>query len=92
MTDQKGDPRHLETLDRDLERYSDLKQATSTVTLSLGGPGLAVVFVLLADVSAMLFFGQANNSLIVVIAACLGACCWCECVDHGRGHCDRGCL
>ena len=73
MTDQKGDPRHLETLDRDLERYSDLKQATSTVTLSLGGPGLAVVFVLLAGVSAMLFFGQANNSLIVVIAACLGA-------------------
>lgn len=37
------------------------------------GPGIAFVFVALAGLAALLFFGQANNAFIVVIAACLGA-------------------
>lgn len=73
MTEPQGDPRHLETLDRDLERLSGLELATSLTSRPLAGPGIALVFVLLAGIAAMLFFGQANNSLIVVIAACLGA-------------------
>ncbi len=73
MTDQRGDPRHLETLDRDLARYSNLELATSFASRPLVGPGISLVFVLLAGIGAMLFFGQSNNSIIVVIAACLGA-------------------
>lgn len=73
MTDQQGDPRHLETLDRDLARYSNLELATSFASRPLIGLGISLVFVLLAGIAAMLFFGQSNNSLIVIIAACLGA-------------------
>lgn len=73
MTDQKGDPRHLETLDRDLARYSTLETATTYVSRPMVGPGISLIFVLLAGIAAMLFFGQENNALIVVIAACLGA-------------------
>ncbi|PUB17527.1 inorganic phosphate transporter [Yoonia sediminilitoris] len=73
MTEQQGDPRHLETLDRDLARYSNLELATSYVSRPMVGPGISLVFVVLAGIAAMLFFGQTSNSLIVVIAACLGA-------------------
>ena len=73
MTDQQGDPRHLETLDRDLERFSNLELATAYVARPMVGPGIALVFVVLAGVAASLFFGQTDNSLIVIIAACLGA-------------------
>lgn len=73
MTEEQGDPRHLETLDRDLARYSNLELATSYASRPLVGPGIALVFVLLAGIAAMLFFGQSNNAIIVVIAACLGA-------------------
>ncbi|WP_299616725.1 inorganic phosphate transporter [uncultured Tateyamaria sp.] len=37
------------------------------------GPGISLVFVALAGIAALLFFGQANNTFIVVVAACLGA-------------------
>jgi PiT family inorganic phosphate transporter len=73
MTEQQGDPRHLETLDRDLARYSNLELATTYVARPMVGLGIALVFIVLAGLAAMLFFGQTNNSLIVVIAACLGA-------------------
>ena len=73
MTQQQGDPRHLETLDRDLARYSNLELATTYVSRPMVGPGVALVFILLAGLGAMIFFGQASNSFIVVIAACLGA-------------------
>jgi PiT family inorganic phosphate transporter len=73
MADQQGDPRHLETLDRDLARYSNLEMATNYASRPMVGPGISLVFVLLAGIAAMLFFGQTSNSLIVAIAACLGA-------------------
>lgn len=73
MTEQQGDPRHLETLDRDLARYSNLELATTYVARPMIGLGIALVFIVLAGLAAMLFFGQTSNSLIVVIAACLGA-------------------
>ncbi|WP_299732204.1 inorganic phosphate transporter [uncultured Tateyamaria sp.] len=73
MTDQQGDARHLETLDRDLDRFSNLEMATSYVSRPLVGPGISLVFVVLAGLAAALFFGQANNSLIVIVAACFGA-------------------
>ncbi|WP_298261331.1 inorganic phosphate transporter [uncultured Litoreibacter sp.] len=74
MSDQpQGDPRHLETLDRDLARYSNLETASSYVSRPLIGPSIAFVFIVLAGLAAALIFGQANNSLIVIIAACFGA-------------------
>lgn len=73
MTEQQGDPRHLETLDRDLARFSKLETATALVARPMVGLSVSFVFVVLAGIAAMLFFGQANNTLIVVLAACLGA-------------------
>ncbi|SHG88228.1 inorganic phosphate transporter, PiT family [Cognatiyoonia sediminum] len=73
MSDQQGDPRHLETLDRDLARFSNLETATALVAKPTIGLGISIVFVVLAGITAMLFFGEANNTFIVVIAACLGA-------------------
>ena len=73
MAEQQGDPRHLETLDRDLARFSNLEMATSYVARPIVGPGISLVFVVLAGITAALFFGQTSNSMIVVVAACLGA-------------------
>lgn len=73
MTQEQGDPRHLETLDRDLDRFSNLELATSYVGRPLIGPGISAIFVVLAGLTAALFFGQANNAMIVVVAACFGA-------------------
>lgn len=73
MTQEQGDPRHLETLDRDLARFSSLEKATSYVGRPMVGPAISLVFVVLAGLAAALFFGQTNNSLIVIVAACLGA-------------------
>ncbi|WP_342069577.1 inorganic phosphate transporter [Yoonia algicola] len=69
----EGDPRHLDTLDRDLARYSNLELATNYVSRPLIGTGIAFLFVVIAGLAAALFFGQANNSFIVIMAACLGA-------------------
>lgn len=73
MSENQGDPRHLETLDRDLARFSNLEAATHMIGRPMVGMGVSLVFVVLAGLAALLFFGQANNTLIVVIAACLGA-------------------
>ncbi|MEO9575471.1 MAG: inorganic phosphate transporter [Tateyamaria sp.] len=73
MTDNQGDPRHLETLDRDLARFSNLETATALVGKPMVGIGVSFIFVVLAGLTAMLFFGDANNTFIVVVAACLGA-------------------
>ena len=73
MTQNQNDSRHLETLDRDLAQYSNLELASHYTSRPLVGPGISLVFVLVAGIVAMFFFGEQNNSLIVVIAACLGA-------------------
>ncbi|MFX0541293.1 inorganic phosphate transporter [Roseovarius sp. S4756] len=73
MNDDQGDARHLDTLDRDLARYSNLEVATSYISRPMVGPGIALVFILMAGIAAMLFFGQTSNAAIVVIATCLGA-------------------
>lgn len=73
MTNQTGDQRHLETLDRDLGRFSTLEQATSYAARPLVGPVVSLIFVVIAGLAAALFFGQDSNSLIVIVAACFGA-------------------
>lgn len=73
MSHQDEDLRHLDTLDRDLARISNLELATGYAARPIVATGLALVFVILAGIAAMLFLGQTNNSVIVVIAASLGA-------------------
>ncbi len=73
MSAEQGDPRHLETLDRDLARYSRLETATAYISRPMVGPGFALVFVFLAGIASLLVFGQTTNSIIVAVAACLGA-------------------
>ena len=74
MTGTPDDPRHLETLDRDLGRFANLEKAASFVARPAVAPGVAVVFIALAGLAAALFFGTASDSnLIIVVAACLGA-------------------
>jgi len=65
--------RHLETLDRDLGRFSNLEKATAYVSRPLVAPGVALAFVLVAGLGAMLAFGQTGNTLIVAMAAVFGA-------------------
>lgn len=73
MANNDYETRHLETLDRDLGRLSNLENATSYVARPLVGPGISLVFVVLACLLAAVFFGQSNNTLIVVVAAGFGA-------------------
>ena len=67
------DPKHWETLDRDLGRFSGIEQATAYVSRPLVAPSIAVAFIALAALGAALFFGQSSSSLIVVVAAGFGA-------------------
>lgn len=74
MSDKNSqDARHLDTLDRDLGRLSNLEQATAFAARPIVGGGIALVFIALAGLAAALLFGQSNNTLIVVVAAAFGA-------------------
>jgi PiT family inorganic phosphate transporter len=65
--------RHLETLDRDLGRFSTLENAAAYAARPMVAPGIALVFILLAGLLAGLTIGLSGNSLIVIIAAVFGA-------------------
>ncbi len=73
MAENDLEARHLETLDRDLGRFSALESAASYAARPLVAPGIALVFIVLAGLGAALFFGQTNHTLIVVVAAAFGA-------------------
>ncbi len=73
MANNDYEQRHLETLDRDLGRFSALERATSYTTRPLMGLGVSLVFITLAGLVAFYFFGNTGNTVVVVIAAGLGA-------------------
>jgi PiT family inorganic phosphate transporter len=73
MPGNDHDARHLDTLDRDLRRFSSIGNATAYVGRPLVGPGLSLVFIVLTCLAAALFFGQSSNTIIVIIAAGFGA-------------------
>ncbi|WP_170402557.1 inorganic phosphate transporter [Ruegeria arenilitoris] len=73
MANNDLEARHLETLDRDLRRFSRLEVATAQVGRPFVGSGIAFVFIVIAGITAALLFGQASNTMIVVIAAMFGA-------------------
>ena len=73
MTNSEDHARHLETLDRDLGRVSNIEMASSYVARPMVGPGISFLFILFAGLIALLIFGQTSNTLVVVIAAAFGA-------------------
>lgn len=73
MAKSDFEQRHLETLDRDLKRFSTLEQATAYASRPMMGLGVSLVFILVAGLVAFYLFGQTGNTLVVVIAAGFGA-------------------
>ena len=61
------------TLDKDLGRISQIEHATTYVARPLVAPGIALAFIVLAGLTAAVFFGQSPGNLIVVAAAVFGA-------------------
>jgi PiT family inorganic phosphate transporter len=68
-----NDADHLETLDRDLHRFSHLESATQYVARPMIAPGIALVFIVLAGLGAALLFDASQTNMIVVAAAVFGA-------------------
>lgn len=73
VTDPNNSNDHLETLDRDLHRFSHLETATQYVSRPIVAPGIALAFIILAGLAASLFYGQESGSMVVVVAAIFGA-------------------
>ena len=73
MSTQPNDADHLETLDRDLDRFSHLETATQYVSRPMVGLGIALVFIVLAGITAGVFFGNHPSNLVVIAAAGFGA-------------------
>ncbi len=73
MSNNNFDADHLDTLDRDLGRLSGMETATAFAARPMVGLGVSFVFVVLASLLATVFFGQSNNTIIVIIAAGVGA-------------------
>lgn len=73
MSNNNFDADHLDTLDRDLGRLSNLDAATAYAARPMVGLGISFIFVVMASLLATVFFGQSNNTIIVIIAAGVGA-------------------
>ena len=73
MAKNDYEQRHLETLDRDLGRFSALERATSYASRPMMGLGVSLAFIILAGLIAFYLFGNTGNTIVVVIAAGLGA-------------------
>lgn len=73
MSNNNFDADHLDTLDRDLGRLSNLGAATAYAARPMVGLGISFIFVVVASLLATVFFGQSNNTIIVIIAAGVGA-------------------
>ena len=61
------------TLDKDLNRISQLELATAYVSRPLVAPGIALAFIVLAGLGAGVFFGGSAMSMVVIAAAAFGA-------------------
>ncbi|MBY6066847.1 inorganic phosphate transporter [Leisingera aquaemixtae] len=61
------------TLDKDLNRISQLELAASYASRPLVAPGIALAFIVLAGLAAGVFFGGSAMSMVVIAAAAFGA-------------------
>ena len=65
--------RQWKTLDRDLNRIAILENATGYVSRPMVGPGIALVFIVLAGLAAAVLLGTTPINFVVVAAAAFGA-------------------
>ncbi|MEX0348198.1 MAG: inorganic phosphate transporter [Paracoccaceae bacterium] len=72
MNDGQDDFRWTK-LDRDLSHISRAELAASYAARPLVAPGIALAFIILAGLTAALFFGQTTGGLVVIAAAVFGA-------------------
>nr|WP_319948244.1 inorganic phosphate transporter [uncultured Shimia sp.] len=61
------------TLDKDLNKISNIEYATAYVAKPMVGLGVALVFIVVAGLAAGIFFGSFPSNMIVVAAAGFGA-------------------
>ena len=61
------------TLDKDLNRISQVEYATQYVSRPMVGLGVALAFIVIAAIGAGVFFGQQPTSFVVIAAAAFGA-------------------
>ncbi|WP_412505140.1 inorganic phosphate transporter [Roseovarius sp. SYSU LYC5161] len=61
------------TLDKDLGKISHVEYATAYVTRPLVGPGIALIFIVVAGLAGAVFFGMQDGNALVVAAAVFGA-------------------
>ncbi|MDH5798037.1 MAG: inorganic phosphate transporter [Paracoccaceae bacterium] len=61
------------TLDRDLNRFSQLELATQYISRPMIGTGIALSFIAIATLGTLIVYGQGNSTLVVVAAAAFGA-------------------
>lgn len=64
---------HWTTLDADLRRISRVEYAASYAARPLVATGLALTFILVAAIGAVIAFGQDTTSLVIPFAAAFGA-------------------
>ena len=73
MADKNLENRHLNTLDRDLGRFSSFNNAILSSTHPLANLIISLIFIIVSGAVAMFFFADTGRAIIVVIAAGLGA-------------------
>jgi PiT family inorganic phosphate transporter len=73
LSDDQNTSNHLETLDRDLQRFSHLETATQYVARPMVAPGIALAFIVVTGLAAAVFFGQYPINFVVIAAAVFGA-------------------
>ncbi|WP_416898012.1 MAG: inorganic phosphate transporter [Minwuia sp.] len=68
-----SDIKSWKTLDKDLNRISQVEYATQYVALPLVGTGVAFAFIVVAALGAAVVFAGAEGSMFVIAAAAFGA-------------------
>ncbi len=61
------------TLDKDLNRISQMEMATAYVSRPLVAPGIALAFIVIAALAGAIMFGHSSFNLVIVAAAAFGA-------------------
>jgi PiT family inorganic phosphate transporter len=73
VSDTQNDAKHLETLDRDLQRFSHLETATQYVARPMVAPGIALAFIVVTALAAAVSFGAFPTNFVVIAATVFGA-------------------
>src|SRR5690606_6462922 len=62
-----------QTLDKDLDKFVHVEEATSILSRNLVAPGLGLLFLALAGIFASFYVGAEANAVVIVAAAAIGA-------------------